>query len=239
MRGSGWPWWTCRWTATGSSPCPRLHHRPGGGTSSYTKIQNPPRFFDLSATHGVLPWNRDIIAMVRDLIRAYVAAHPAPVPASAPAATPSPVQALGGEAYWLAGGGKWFVHGSGIQISRGPSGLTGTVSWNAGPYNAPSLMAGPMCEGLISLAFISQPDGSLAGTFTTDATYTPWTGTSIGNFRPAPNAPRKGQTVTLTPIAPMYAKSAPGGSSPAAYGLGNPYLCQDGLTEPAVRSCGA
>ena len=47
-----------------------LHHRPGGGTNSYTAIQNLPQVFDISAWHGALPQNRDIIAMVHDLISA-------------------------------------------------------------------------------------------------------------------------------------------------------------------------
>jgi hypothetical protein len=192
-----------------------LHHRSGGGTTSYTTIQNPP-----SAWHGDLPKNRDIIAMVGDLIRTYIATHPAPAPA------------LGGDFYWLANGGQWTVHDSQLQISRGPSGLVGDESWNA---------YGAVVTGHAQLAFTGNADGSLTGTYTTSTTYTYAQGTAgdYPEFTPDSAAPRAGQTVTLTPIAPMYAKSVPGGSSPAAYGLGNPYLCQSGLAPNLIRNCGA
>jgi hypothetical protein len=83
------------------------------------------------------------------------------------------------------------------------------------------------------VTFVSQPDGSLVGTFTTSATYTAWGGGSIGNFQPWSGDPKAGQTFTLVPIAPMFAKASAGS------GVGNPYLCQTGLAEPAIRSCGA
>jgi pimeloyl-ACP methyl ester carboxylesterase len=145
---------------------------------------------------------------------------------SGPAAS---AQQLGGDSYWLAGGGQWYVHGALLQISRGPSGLTGTETWNA---------YGNVVYGTAHLAFTLQPDGSLAGTYTDDTTYTKdpnkdtsaWTG-------PDPGDPRKGQTITLVPVAPMHAKTVYGSNSPPSWTPGNPNWCQQGLVDPAV--CGA
>ena len=146
--------------------------------------------------------------------------------------------ALGGDAYWLADGGKWHVHGESLQISQGPSGLTGTVSWNAGPCNGPynnnPSAAGQMCEGSSQLTFASQLDGSLAGTFTTNPTYRAWSGGSIGNYQPSSGDPKAGETFTLVPLQAHFAKGVPDTS-----GVGNPYLCQDGLDAVTVRACGA
>jgi pimeloyl-ACP methyl ester carboxylesterase len=206
-----------------------LHHRPGGGTSSYTTIQNPG-IFDVSATHGELPKNRDIIAMVHDLIRAYIAHHPAPVPA--PVATPSPV--LGGDAYWLADGGKWYVHDLWIQISRGSSGLTGEVGWNAGPceFNNPS---SEHCWGTAKVAFTSQQDGSLTGTYTTGSAYATSSGTPAGTFQGDPEAPKEGQSFRLIPVAPHHARDVGVLSNPDQH-IGNQNLCQEGYW---TMECGA
>ena len=200
-----------------------LHHRPAGGTSSYTKIQNPPRVYDISAWHGDLPKNRDIIAMVHDLIRTYIATHPARVPA--PAATSSP--APGGDSYWLADGGKWYVHGMTLQISRAAAtsseaDLTGIWSWNDYQNTV---------WGHAVLRLSVQQDGSLAGTFVGSATYTLKDGSPAQGYAPQPDAPTDGQTIRLVPVAPMHAK-VDGGY------FGSTNWCQAGLPD-ASQYCGA
>jgi pimeloyl-ACP methyl ester carboxylesterase len=211
-----------------------LHRRPGGGTNSRTTIQNPPRMLDFSAMHGALPRNRDIIATVHDLISAYIATHPAPAPA------------LGGEAYWLAGGGHWQVHGMTLQISLGPSGLTGTETWN---------IYGQIVNGHARLTFTSNADGSLTGTYimptsamclrpTQTATCYSYVQGGPLDYPQVPTSddpsnPQLGQTITLVPIAPMHAKQVYSSNSPAEFVGGNVNLCQVGLAAPAVLSCGA
>jgi pimeloyl-ACP methyl ester carboxylesterase len=204
------------------TPGSALHKRPGSMHDTFDTFKNPWVPGDMSVWHLALKGYPQVIAKTRDYIQAYVQANQ-------PAAI-APV--LGGDAYWLVNGGQWTVHDAQLQISRGPSGLVGDESWNA---------YGAVVTGHAQLAFTSNADGSLTGTYTTSATYTYAQGTASDypEFTPDPSAPKAGQTVTLTPIAPMYAKSVPGGSSPAAYGLGNPYLCQSGLAPNLIRNCGA
>ena len=76
---------------------------------------------------------------------------------------------LGGDAYWLADGGPWTVHGSQLQISQGPSGLIGTQTWNAG---------GNIDIGHAQLAFTSNADGSLTGTYIATGTLYLYQGTA-------------------------------------------------------------
>jgi hypothetical protein len=196
-----------------------LHRRPAG-TSSYVPVQNPP-----SAWHADLPWNREIIGMVHDMIRAFIAAHPAPVQVA-----PAPAPALGGDAYWLAGGGTWYVHSMQIQISRGASGLAGAQTWNAG---------GNIQIGHAQLAFTSNADGSLTGRYTATGTYT-YTRTPLPGFIPEPDAdlPQQGQAIRLVPVSPHLAKSVYDGNSPRLFVGGNTNLCQDGLAD-ASQYCGA
>ena len=204
--------------ATGSA----LAKRPGGVNDTFDTVRNPIVPGDTSVMHIPLKHNLKVQELVVGYIDAWVRAHqPAPV-----------APALGGDAYWLAGGGQWYVHDAQLRISRGPSGLVGDESWNA---------YGAVVTGHAQLAFTSNADGSLTGTYTTSATYTYAQGNASDypEFTPDPSAPKASQTVTLTPIAPMYAKSVPGGSSPAAYGVGNPYLCQGGLAPSLSRNCGA
>ena len=204
------------------TPGSALHKRPGSMHDTFDTFKNPWVPGDMSVWHLALKGYPQVIAKTRDYIQAYVQANQ-------PAAI-APV--LGGDAYWLVNGGQWTVHDAQLQISRGPSGLVGDESWNA---------YGAVVTGHAQLAFTSNADGSLTGTYTTSATYTYAQGTASDypEFTPDPSAPKAGQTVTLTPIAPMYAKSVPGGSSPAAYGIGNPYLCQSGLSPNLIRNCGA
>ena len=185
---------TCRCSATGSCPCGRRWtiwaSAPDGGT--IRSIRSRTRRSRATCGHLWLKRNLQVQQLVYSYIDAYVQAHP-----------PAPV--LGGDAFWLADGGKWHVHGESLQISQGPSGLTGTVSWNAGPCNGPynnnPSAAGEMCEGSSQLTFASQPDGSLAGTFTTNPAYTAWSGGSIGNFQPSSGDPKAGR---------LHAGAAPG-----------------------------
>jgi hypothetical protein len=310
-----------------------LHHRPGGGPGSFTVIRNHARMLlDFSAWHGALPQNRDVIAEVHDLIRAYIQAHPAPSgqqplaghPAgpdgespvnviynfydalnahdyqrawelggsniagtsydnwvagyagtaglyvtaqdmgggvvqvsitatredgsvqdyagtytirltdymswtivsadihSTSGPAPSPARQLGGDAYWLANGGQWYVHGMTLQISRGgPTGLAGTETWNE---------FGAVVTGTVHLAFTAQPDGSLRGIYTDDPVYTKtgdasaWPGPSLTSL--------KNTSIRLVPAGPMHATVA---GSPFG---GNDNLCQQGLPN-ASQYCGA
>jgi hypothetical protein len=205
-----------------------LHKRSNGGPGSYTPIQNPPRMLDFSAMHGNLPQNKDIIAMVHDLIYAYIQAHPAPAPA------------LGGTAYWLANGGRWFVHDYQLQITQGPSGLTGKESWNAGPcdWQNTSDTAAGHCWGSDELAFTSQPDGSLEGTVISVPVYTSSAGSLPAGYQPEPGEPYQGQAIRLLPVAPMLAKFIQ--VSNDNFGNGNSNLCQQGLPSATeTQYCGA
>lgn len=211
------------------------YQRPGGDFDTYTVTNDPNRLFDFSAWHGNLSKNPQVIARVHSLVLNWIQAHPVTAPVTAP--SPSTSQPTGNVAYWLAGGGRWYVHGITLQISQGPSGLTGTETWNEGPCD-PANLQGVMCQGSASLAFTSQPNGSLAGTYTTDTTYTPSSGTSVGSFPGDPGAPQKGQTVLLEPVAPMHAQSVLGPDSPMMFSGGNLNLCQAGLPD-ASQYCGA
>jgi pimeloyl-ACP methyl ester carboxylesterase len=205
-----------------------LNKRPTGGPGSDTTIACHGLDPFGSCWHVALTRNQVAEQEVHDLIYAYVQSHPGQ------AAQPTQSSSA---AYWLAGGGRWYVHGIALQISQGPSGLTGTETWNEGPCD-PANLPGVMCEGSASLAFTSQANGSLAGTYTTNTTYTPWSGTTVGNFPGDPGAPQKGQTVLLEPIAPMHAQSVLGPDSPMMFSGGNLNWCQQGLAD-ASQYCGA
>jgi pimeloyl-ACP methyl ester carboxylesterase len=164
-----------------------------------------------SCWHNALPSNPGVEQKVRSIIQTYIASLPPPAPA------------LGGLAYWLADGGRWYVHDEQLQLTQGPSGLIGTMTWNAG---------GAIITGHAQLALTLQPDGSLAGTFTTSATYTYSQQPLPAGFQtPTPaDGPTAGQPYTLVPVAPMLAKVAGG------YYSGN--MCQTGLPNPS-QYCGA
>ena len=156
---------------------------------------------------------------MHDLVYAWIQDHRAP--------TSAPSPALGGDAYWLANGGKWYVHGMGFQLEQGPDappGYVGTETWNA---------YGAVVTGTVHLAFTPQPDGSLLGTYVDDPVYTK-TGDASGWLGPDPSAPKKGQVIKLVPIAPMHAKIV--GSS--SQDNGNTNICQQGLPN-ATYYCGA
>jgi hypothetical protein len=142
---------------------------------------------------------------------------------------PDSALAPGSLAYWLAHGGRWFVHGETLQISQGSSGLTGTMTWNAG---------GNVWTGTAHLAFTHYADGTLAGTFTDNAAYAQ-TGSDTSSFpQPDPGGPQQGQTITLAPVSPMLAKMVYDSSSPAMFAGGNTNLCQLGLPNE-TQYCGA
>jgi pimeloyl-ACP methyl ester carboxylesterase len=129
---------------------------------------------------------------------------------------------LGGTSYWLANGGQWYVHGLQLRISRGgPTGLTGTETWNE---------FGAVVTGTVHLEFTLQPDGSLWGIYADDPVYTK-TGNASG--WPGPSITSTKNTITrLVPDGPMHATVAGGPFS------GNPNLCQQGLPG-ASQYCGA
>jgi len=195
-----------------------LDKRPGGSADdTYKWVTNPIVPGNWSVMHLLLKSYQPVIQLTHDYIQTWVQAHPPQAPAQA-------APALGGLAYWLAGGGSWYVHDEQIQISQGPSGLTGDANWNAG---------GAVIIGHVQIAFTLRPDGSLAGTFTTPSTYTYPPGGPGGFPIPGPaDGPQQGQSFILVPVAPMLAKSVP------ASGIGNPYICQLGLPLPS-QYCGA
>jgi pimeloyl-ACP methyl ester carboxylesterase len=201
--------------ATGSA----LAKRPGGVNDTFDTVRNPIVPGDTSVMHIPLKHSLKVQELVVGYIDAWVRAHqPAPV-----------APALGGDAYWLAGGGQWYVHDAQLRISRGPSGLVGDENWNAG---------GAIITGHAQIAFTSNADGSLSGTFTTSTTYTySEQPLPAGFLTPGPmDGPQQGQTFTLLPVAPMLAKSIPGSGGAS---VGNPYLCQAGLSPSLSRNCGA
>jgi pimeloyl-ACP methyl ester carboxylesterase len=203
------------------TPGSALHKRPGWQHDTFDTFTNPWIPGDLSVWHLALKGNQQVIAKTKGYIQAYVRAYQPQAPAQAPAQA---APALGGLAYWLAGGGTWYVHDERLQISQGPSGLVGTMTWNAG---------GAIITGHAQLAFVSQADGSLAGTFTTSATYTySQQPLPAGFSTPSPaDGPTQGQVYTLVPVAPMLAKVVGG-----YYGGSN--WCQLGLPNP-TQYCGA
>jgi hypothetical protein len=206
-----------------------LHDRGGGHRTFYT-VTNHLQPFDVSAWHGDLPFNPDVVARVHNLVAAWIRNHPMQAPAPA----------LGGDAYWLAGGGQWFVHDYQLQITQGPSGLTGTEHWNAGPcdwQNVSDTAAG-QCWGSDKLAFTSRPDGSLAGTVTSVPVYSSSAGSLPAGYQPEPGEPYRGQAIKLVPVAPMLAKFIQ--VSNDKFGNGNSNLCQQGLPSATeTQYCGA
>ena len=206
--------------STGSA----LAKRPGGQDDTFDPVRNPIVPGDTSVMHIPLKHYLKVQELVVGYIGTWVKTHQ-PVPVQAAPTAP----ALGGDSYWLAGGGHWWVHDSMLQISRGPSGLVGDENWNAG---------GTIITGHARIAFTSNADGSLAGTFTTSTTYTySQQPLPAGFLTPGPmDGPQQGQTFTLVPVAPMLAKSIPGSGGAS---VGNPYLCQAGLAPSLSRNCGA
>jgi hypothetical protein len=114
-----------------------LHQRPAGTQTDKTVTNDPYRLGDFSAAHGELTKNPQIIQLVHGYVSDYLRAHPLPAAPACPTSgdvpgasdcyahataptqsAPSPV--LGGESYWLANGGYWYVHGMQLQISGGP-----------------------------------------------------------------------------------------------------------------------
>ena len=149
---------------------------------------------------------------------------------TSPAVAAAP--ALGGDSYWLADGGKWFVHGAGLQLEAVPRGRTdyvGELTWNA---------YGAVVTGHIHLSFTSNADGSLTGTYIDSATYTYAQGNASDypEFTPDPSVPQQGQVIKLVPIAPHHAKTVYlSGGSPE---YGNTNWCQADLPD-ASQYCGA
>jgi pimeloyl-ACP methyl ester carboxylesterase len=200
-----------------------LAKRPGGSHDTFKSVMNPLIPGNISAWHLNLQTNSQVIQLVTGYVADWIRENPVqPIPA-APAA-------LGGDAYWLADGGTWNVHGLQLQISRGPSGLTGTQTWNAG---------GNIEIGHAQLAFTSNADGSLTGTYTADGTHT-YAKTPPAGFIPEPDSalPQQGQTIRLVPVSPHLAKSVYNGNSPSLFVGGNTNLCQADLPN-ASQYCGA
>jgi pimeloyl-ACP methyl ester carboxylesterase len=206
-----------------------LEKRSGGQENTGFTFTNPLNAGDVSVWHLQLKSNPLVIAKTAGYIQDYIAANP-------PAAV---APALGGDAFWLAAGGQWQVHGSNLVISRGPSGLTGMETWNAG---------GQIILGHAQLAFTSLPDGSLAGTYIGDAWYTE-RGPLLPGMSGPPSTPEmlKGQTITLVPVEPNLAKTTWNSDSvppwPAIFNTeGNPYWCGADLAltgHDRTQYCGA
>jgi pimeloyl-ACP methyl ester carboxylesterase len=193
-----------------------LHKRPGWAQAgdTFDPVTNPHVLGDVSAWHLQLQANQKVIALVTGYVSDWIRKNP-----------PAPV--LGGDAYWLAGGGKWRIHGENLVISRGLSGLTGTQTWNAG---------GQIILGHAQLTFVTQPDGSLVGTYAGDAWYTqsapqpaPSLCSNCNVYPPSTPEVLKGQTITLVPVAPNLAKMTYNSDSvppwTAAVAGGSPYWC--------------
>ena len=196
----------------------RSRTRPGSRTTS--RPCTPPCRPTRRSSPGCASWSRTGSRVTRS--RRWPPAQAAPT--------------LGSDAYWLAGGGKWFVHGAQLQIfpraatdSEASSNMIGTMTWNAG---------GNVIIGTQHLTFVSQPDGSLKATFTDAATYAYPTPLPAGLIMPSPgDAPQPGDTFTLVPIAPMHAKEV-WPNPPASWAGGNDNWCQAGLPN-ASQYCGA
>jgi hypothetical protein len=217
-----------------------LAKRPGGPQDTFKPVMNPLIPGDISAFHLNLQQNKQVMQLVSGYVAEWIQAHPV---------QPLPV-ALGGSDYWLADGGKWFVHGAQLRISRGPSGLTGDESWN---------VYGQIVTAHAELSFTSNADGSLTGTYISPSlatcvrtqrdygatcyTYRQGTPSDYPNVGSAsdPSNPQLGQTITLVPVAPYHAKAVYNGNSPSGWVDGNPNWCQAGLetTEPGFQYCGA
>jgi pimeloyl-ACP methyl ester carboxylesterase len=214
-----WPFFGDGVVTTGSA----LDKRPGWMHDTFDTVANPFVVGDMSAFHLKLTANKNVQALVERYISDYIHAHPVQVQAA-------PSYVLGSDAYWLADGGTWTVHGLQLQISRGPSGLIGTQTWNAG---------GNIEIGHAQLAFTSNADGSLTGTYTANGTHT-YTQTPPAGFIPEPDAdlPQQGQTIKLVPVSPHHANTVYNGNSPSLFVGGNTNLCQDGLPN-ASQYCGA
>jgi hypothetical protein len=221
-----------------------LAKRPGGTQDTFDRVTNPLVPANWSAMHLELQRNTSIMQLVTGYVSGWIREHPLPAASACPTsgdvpgaadcyahppatAQPAAAPALGGDAYWLADGGRWYVHDAGLRISRGPSGLTGTETWNA---------YGTIVTGTIHLAFTSQPDGSLLGTYTDNTVYTTTPGRDASMFQPDPAAPRQGEVIRLVPVAPMHAKSVYVSRPGPLYA--NTNWCQAGLPN-GWKWCGA
>jgi hypothetical protein len=211
-----WPFFGDGVVTTGSA----LDKRPGWKDDTFDTVANPFVLDDTSAFHLRLTSNPNVQVLVDRYISDYLRSHPVQAAQAV----------LGGDAYWLADGGTWTVHGLQLQISRGPSGLIGTQTWNAG---------GNIEIGHAQLAFTSNADGSLTGTYIATGTHT-YTKTPPAGFIPEPDTdlPQQGQTIMLVPVSPHLAKTVYNGNSPSLFVGGNTNLCQDGLAN-ASQYCGA
>ena len=194
-----------------------LEKRSGGQENTVDTFTNPLNAGDVSVWHLQLKSNSRVIAKTVYYITVYVQANP-------PAAV---APALGSEAYWLADGGRWYVHDGTLQISRAgatdsEADLTGLWSWNDYQNTV---------WGHAVLRLSVQQDGSLAGTFVGSATYTLHDGSPAQGYAPQPDAPTDGQAIKLVPVGPMHAQVVGG------Y-FGNTNWCQAGLAD-ASRYCGA
>ena len=232
-----------------------LHLRGGGGqqTTDTFPCHALPGVPMISGpcAHAELPGNPEVIWKVHNYIRAYLQANPLsaqPSPGTGDhcliyqpedqQATCQPSIVTG---FWMTGQGQWTVHGGNLRISPGaPAGtiaqtMHGTETWNAG---------GQLIIGHARLTLVTQPDGSLAGTYAGDAWYTQ-TGPLPAGFQvPSPPEMLAGQTITLVPVAPGLAKTTYNSDSvppwPASYAGGNPYWCGAALAvaNPS-QYCGA
>jgi pimeloyl-ACP methyl ester carboxylesterase len=213
------------------TPWSALDRHPGSGHDTYETVTNPLVWDDTSAWHLNLTRNPDVQKLVSGYISDWIRDNP--LPRELPLLEQPP--ALGGEAYWLADGGVWYVHDAGLRISRAAAtsseaDLFGIETWNA---------YGTVVTGTAHLRLTPQDDGSLLGTYIDDATYvktpgadtSPWPG-------PDSSAPKMGEVVRLVPVAPGHAKSVYGGNSPRMFVGGNTNWCQDSLPD-ASKYCGA
>ena len=107
-----------------------LAKRPGGSQDTFDRVMNPLVPANWSAMHLELQKNVSVMQLVTGYVADWIRKHP-PVPVQAAPAAP----ASGGYDYWLADGGRWYVHGMTLQISRAAAtnseaDLTGLWSWN-------------------------------------------------------------------------------------------------------------
>lgn len=196
----------------------------GVSNDTFDPVMNPLVPANWSAMHLELQKNARVMQLVSGYVARWIREHPVQAPPAA----------LGGDAYWLADGGTWFVHGAKLQIYHGAAtdseiGLVGDETWN--DYANKVI-------GHAHLVFNYQDDGSLAGTYGGGTTYTYPSGSPPAGWSPAPGAPQDGQTVTLVPVGPHHAKSVYNGDSPGMYAGGNTNWCQADLPD-ASQYCGA
>lgn len=199
-----------------------LQSRQGPSQDPTTTVTctDSPTHLSFSCWHIALPHNRQVELATSDAIQAYLRSAlptPTPTPSQTPAST---------YAYWMADGGNWYVHGMTLKLQLGGAGLTGTMTWNAGPCDPNNPSAG-MCSGSVPVTFQPAANGSIKGKFG-KATY------SDPNFPPNPSDPALDGTITLQPVAPYHAVIV----AASGWDVGNHNFCQTGLAD-ASRWCGA